>query len=217
MIVRRISNGSQEIGRSVSKALFLTFDDGPDPVSTPRILDILLQEQVPSTFFVVAKKAERERKLLERILADGHAIGNHSLDHAYGAFFGSQQKMNDWVWESESAFSQLLVEPVGFRPPAGIVTPPLKRALKAKGLPLVLWQTRFYDTNFQWTPKKAESSLVEAQAGDIVLLHDRQKLSRLEIFSEALVHYIRTARSQGFTFERLTADLCKKQSLGSEN
>lgn len=198
---------------SRTKELFLTFDDGPDPIGTPRVLDVLLSEQVPATFFVVATQAQKERSLVERLLADGHTIGNHSLDHSYSAFFGSQQKMNDWVWESERAFAEMLVEPVGFRPPAGVVTPPLKKALKAKGLPLILWQTRFFDTQFQWTPKKAESSLVDASAGDIILLHDRQKATRLDLFCEALKHYIHQARDQGFRFERLTVGRCRKQGL----
>lgn len=213
MALKRVNPIPSQVSSTSKKELFLTFDDGPDAFSTPQVLNVLLNEQAPATFFIVAQKAQSERALVERILADGHAIGNHSLDHKYSAFFGSQQKMNDWIWESEKAFAEMLVEPVGFRPPAGVVTPPLKEALKAKGLPLVLWQTRFFDTRFQWTPAKAESSLVEAQGGDIILLHDRQSAKRISQFCEALTHYIRLARSQGFTFERLTAERCRAGSL----
>jgi peptidoglycan-N-acetylglucosamine deacetylase len=211
MIIRNIPES--EASR---KTLYLTFDDGPDAASTPSVLKTLEREQVLATFFVVATKAKAERALLERILADGHSIGNHSLDHGYRAFFASQQKMTDWVWESEQEFANLLVEPVGFRPPAGVVTPPLKRALASKSLPLVLWQTRFFDTTFTWSKGSAERSLRSAKAGDIILLHDRQPASRLDGFCETLEHYIRAARAQGFSFARLTSELCRKQSFVNE-
>src|ERR1035438_8316320 len=60
----------------------LTFDDGPDPVTTPRVLDILHQKQVPATFFVVGERAEQHPELVRRALAEGHLVENHTWSHS---------------------------------------------------------------------------------------------------------------------------------------
>lgn len=65
----------------LKRTIALTFDDGPDPVWTPRLLDLLEREQVPATFFVLGKQVSRQPELARRIVREGHAIGNHTFDH----------------------------------------------------------------------------------------------------------------------------------------
>src|SRR4051812_37880365 len=90
--VRRIREESQN-----SKTLYLTFDDGPNSDGTPEVLEILNQSCVQATFFLVARKAAARRQLVDEIRAQGHTIGNHSLDHRYGSFFSGKSKMLDWI------------------------------------------------------------------------------------------------------------------------
>lgn len=190
-------------------ALFLTFDDGPNPQATPHVLDLLKKHQVTGTFFIIAEKARANRDLIKRIKDEGHTIGNHSLDHKYRTFFSGREVMTKWIQQSEETLRSLEIEAVGFRPPAGVRTPHLFETLEELKIPLIMWQHRFYDTNLKWTVKRALKSLERTSAGDIVLLHDSQKMSRLPGFLETLETYIHMAKQRGFTVRALTADDCQ--------
>jgi peptidoglycan/xylan/chitin deacetylase (PgdA/CDA1 family) len=194
------------------KKIYLTFDDGPSAESTLSVLKVLKDEGVVATFFLVAEKARANPELLQEIITNGHSIGNHSLDHSYRAFFGSKKTMSAWIQASEDVFSKLGIQSVGFRPPAGVVTPPLIQALKDRKEPLVRWNIRFFDTVIPWTKSRALAALAQTQGGSIVLLHDAQSSRRIENFCLTLESYIRAARLKGFEFGSLTAELCRKQS-----
>src|SRR5262245_35293244 len=96
MIVRRLRTPSD---------FFLTFDDGPDPVGTRRVLDVLAKHKALATFFVIAEKADPQ--IIARILDAGHAIGNHSLDHKFRYFFAPTRRLENWIIRSESALAAL--------------------------------------------------------------------------------------------------------------
>ena len=198
---------------SASEAsVFLTFDDGPDPVATPIVLDLLRAAKCRATFFLIAEKAKKSPGLVQRIIDDGHTIGNHSLDHRYEVFFQRSQSMLAWVDASTAALEGLTKTPlVGFRPPAGIVNPKLVSALKFRHIPLVLWNTRFFDTTFDWTPAKAENAAKKLKPGSIVLLHDSAEVSWIKNGSKSLKIFLETAKDRGLHFESLTRDLCLTQ------
>ncbi len=190
------------------RALYLTFDDGPDPRSTPAVLALLKELAVPATFFVITNQALRERALFLEV-ASRHAIGNHSLDHRYSNYFTGQRALTDWVRRSEDLlFSALGHSTVGFRSPAGVRTPPLGRALDELGVPNILWARRFFDTRFHWTEARALRSLARTGPGDIILLHDRQPEDRVPEFLQTLRTYVKEARLQGFEFARLDPAVC---------
>ena len=195
--------------RTNENVLFLTFDDGPNPQSTPRVLDVLKKHDVTATFFIIANKAQAQLALVERIKNEGHAIGNHSLDHAYSAFFSGRATMTEWIQQSVKLLGALGIRPVGFRPPAGVRTPQLYASLEELQIPLIMWQHRFYDTNLKWTLKRALGSLDETKGGDIVLLHDSQRPKRIGGFLETLENYIVEAKRRGFILRAMTADDCR--------
>jgi peptidoglycan/xylan/chitin deacetylase (PgdA/CDA1 family) len=165
-----------------SKSLYLTFDDGPVS-STDDVLKILDRHKIKATFFVVAQTAKKNQAILRNILAAGHSIGNHSLDHSYSHFFKGKQSLLQWIKSSEEEISSLIEGPtVGFRPPAGVRTPELHQALSELQMPLILWRQRFFDTIFPFTFSKARRSLKCVKPGSIILLHDRQDPRRLPLF-----------------------------------
>lgn len=192
-----------------NKTLYLTFDDGPCDL-TPDVLKILRDKKIKATFFVVGRRVKDHLDVFHQIKTDGHTFGNHSLDHLSRHYFTSQTKLLDWIKESEDILvKQLQMESVGFRPPAGICTPPLQRALDQLKIPLILWKRRFYDSVFSWTPEKALKSLEKTEGGDIILLHDRQRPKNREIFLKTLEVYIDQAKVKGFSFESLRRKLCE--------
>jgi peptidoglycan/xylan/chitin deacetylase (PgdA/CDA1 family) len=186
-----------------AQTLYLTFDDGPDPRGTPRVLDLLDEFGVSATFFLIGERAKREPGLVREILARGHTLGNHSPDHRYATYFRGKKKLEAWVEAGERMIAEVAgVATVGFRPPAGIRTPELVRAVERRW-PLILWQTRFYDSIFAPTADRLTRSLGEARSGDIVLFHDSQREANLELFLGALRAYLERARTLSYSFRSL--------------
>lgn len=200
--------------KTSEKTIFLTFDDGPEPGMTEKVMDLLESYGAKGTFFVIAEKAQKYPLLLKEIHARGHAIGNHSLDHLFSRYFSGEKAMLAWVRDSENIIADLLGEKtVGFRPPWGMRTPALKAVLSQLKMPLILWNTRFYDAVFPWTPQKALESLRVAQSGAILLLHDRQPEDRLELFLKALQTYVDAAKKADFKLPCLTREMTENSIL----
>ena len=212
-VVRKIEC---EVSANDLKPLYLTFDDGPDPDSTPEVLDALQERGMKATFFVVAEHARKTPALLARIVNEGHAIGNHSLDHTYRRLFRGKAALKGWVEDAEKILGDLIGKPtIGFRPPNGILTPELKRALNELQMPIVYWNVRFYDTLFAWTEKKALRSLDKTEAGSIVLLHDRQNQDKLPLFLRTFSVYSKHLQQAGFQCRALNRDLIERNALKS--
>ncbi len=196
MIIRKIKNDTNSI--------FLTFDDGPGE-ETMAVLDSLDKFAAKATFFVVAEKIAGHRDVLQEIQRRGHSVGNHSLDHKYSVFFRPRRELLEWVRKSEGTLSDVLgTSSVGFRPPAGVVTPPLKWALAELKIPLILWNRRFYDSVIPWTMGRALRSLDKTHSGDIILLHDNHGPQRLVGFLKTLDAYLAAAQSKGFKFRAIS-------------
>ncbi len=191
------------------RQIFLTFDDGPNDQSTARVLDVLKARSVPATFFIVGQDLRPQLKLVRRMVSEGHALGNHSWDHLYANYFSNEARLSGWVARVNEELRALeLPESVGFRPPAGVVTPPLLKALTALREPLILWNERFFDAVFAWGRARADRSARRLSGGSIVLLHDGQKPERIEGFCATLDHYITSLRARGFEFVPLTREMC---------
>ncbi|MEZ4814369.1 MAG: polysaccharide deacetylase family protein [Bdellovibrionota bacterium] len=185
------------------KAIYITFDDGPDPELTPQVLDLLKEFGAKATFFVVAKKAAAHPEIIARIQKEGHAIGNHSLDHSYAPFFKGYSAMLQWIEESESILKSLNIQSIGFRPPVGIRTPELAAVLRNLNVPLILWQRRAFDTVIKFTSRKASSMAHRSQEGDILLLHDSQKKSWQKDFIKGLQTLIVQLSKKGFFLSQI--------------
>ena len=151
----------------------LTFDDGPTPGSTDRVLDTLGELKVRAAFFVIGRSVRRWPGLVERMHAEGHLVGNHTLDHSH---YGLCRRGGYWkrqVAEADEAIRQVIgVRPTTFRPPMGIKTAHVARAAAAAGHTVVTWTRRAFD-GVRTSPEKIVARLgPTAEGGDILLLHD---------------------------------------------
>lgn len=123
----------------------LTFDDGPNPAWTPRLLDILAGHDVRATFFLVGKFAEAEPALVRRIVAEGHAVGNHSWSHPNLALTAGA-KVHEELKRTSKTIEQIIGKRVRlFRPPYGARRPKVLQLAKAMGLTPVLWNAMTND------------------------------------------------------------------------
>ena len=119
--------------------LAITFDDGPNPAWTPRLLDALGQSSVKATFFLVGSYAQREPMLVRRIVDEGHLIGNHSWSHPNLALTGTA-RVHEELRRTNDALEQITGQPVRyFRPPFGARRPGVLRAARKLGLMPVMW------------------------------------------------------------------------------
>jgi peptidoglycan/xylan/chitin deacetylase (PgdA/CDA1 family) len=152
---------------------YLTFDDGPDPVYTPPLLDLLARHGVRATFFLVGEKIERHPALVKRIAAEGHRLGNHSYSHWSFKNMTTAKKLSeiDNTDRLLSAFDGQAHHPM--RPPHGYVGADILWHFARRKRSFVYWS---YDSlDYQERP---DADLIDGlrrnppRAGDIVLMHD---------------------------------------------
>ncbi len=166
MVLRRTNGGGR-------KVVALTFDDGPWPGQTAKVLDILKAEKVPATFFTVGLRVKREPGLAKRIVAEGHAIGNHTYHHMDVSGLEPDVLRREIKGESDMVRWTTGVTPTWFRPPMGKIDGPAYAAIKAAGLKPVLWTVDPQD----WRKgaeagRIAKSVIAAAKPGSVILLHD---------------------------------------------
>ncbi len=185
--IRQISNNENQV--------FLTFDDGPVKGQTDQVLDLLKGLDVKATFFLIGDRVVEEPSLAKRMREEGHSIGNHSLDHDYRMFFCSEKKIADWIERGRETLEKHLGPTVGFRPPAGVISPPLKRAVQVLDTDVFLWRHRYFDS---FTGLK-KFSVNDVKSGDLLLLHDAiLRGSSLCSHLENLEKLISSLKEKGF-------------------
>jgi peptidoglycan/xylan/chitin deacetylase (PgdA/CDA1 family) len=151
----------------------LTFDDGPDPEVTPRVLDLLDAHGAHGTFFCIADEAARHPDVCREIARRGHAIENHSCSHLPTFAFLGLGGIRRELARAQATLGELSGRPPRFfRPPAGIRSPMLDPVLHEAGLTLVSWTRRGYDTQRTDIDGVTARLARDLAAGDILLLHD---------------------------------------------
>ncbi|UJB68443.1 polysaccharide deacetylase family protein [Acaryochloris sp. 'Moss Beach'] len=178
---------------SDQKVIALTFDDGPWPKTTAKMLDILKEHQVEATFFVVGSNITRFPHLLKRVAKEGHAIGNHSWSHGYHYHSPAlaQQEIKRTAAEIEK---QIGFKTKLFRPPGGYLRNGLVAHARSQKHVTLMWTV---DDTYKGTVDKAINNVLNnASPGGIVLMHDGGDNRQLMI--QALPHIITRLRQQGY-------------------
>ena len=177
------------------KSLYLTFDDGPYPETTPFILDVLGNYKAKATFFCVGENVERHPEIYRQYLDGGHAVGNHAWDHPRGW----ETETNDYL-ENVRKCSKV-VKSTLFRPPYGKMTRSQQKALR-NDYEIIMWTvlSRDYDLNID-----AETCLGKTwkytRPGAIVLFHDSRKT--IDKLKFVLPEYIQRAADSGYIFKTI--------------
>jgi peptidoglycan-N-acetylglucosamine deacetylase len=142
--------GSRVFGRALIAPrrpgeLALTFDDGPNPACTPKLLDVLARHGVHATFFMLGSRAQAQPALVRRLAAEGHLVGNHSWDHPNLAYTGTARVAEE-LRKAKDAIEQASgVEVRYFRPPFGARRPAVFRIARRLGMTTVLWNAMTSD------------------------------------------------------------------------
>ncbi|HVS21415.1 MAG TPA: MtnX-like HAD-IB family phosphatase, partial [Pyrinomonadaceae bacterium] len=158
-------------GRTDTASVSLTFDDGPSE-DTERILDVLSAYKVRATFFMLGRQVELFPEIAQRIVADGHEVGNHSYSHPLYLFRRPGETRQQLERAQEIIASVTGTEPRFARPPYGVRTPAYFAATRRLGLRTVQWDVAGFDWKKRTASQIAERVLREATGGSIILLHD---------------------------------------------
>ena len=156
----------------------LTIDDGPDPVVTPKVLDLLDRHAARATFFCVGEKAQRYPDLCREIVRRGHAVENHSQHHLHHFSLMGPGAMTRELQAAQDTFTAITGQrPLFFRAPAGLRNPFLEPVLRRLGLTLASWSVRGFDTCVGDAARVETSLMHGLRAGAILLLHDGNSAS----------------------------------------
>lgn len=149
--------------------VFLTFDDGPVPEATPWVLDVLKNEGIKATFFCVGENVVKYPEIYQRIIDEGHAIGNHTNNH-----------LNAWKTDAATYLSNIdraneVIDSKLFRPPYGKLTPKLSKSIAAD-YDIVMWDVLSGDFDTNISKEKCLSNVISnSREGSIIVFHDSVK------------------------------------------
>lgn len=184
-----------------SKAVYLTFDDGPIPEATPFILDVLDRYDIKATFFVVGDNVRKYPDIFRDILLRGHRVGNHTYNHIGGLrrtpadYLANTRKAQDIITADPIAASQ----PKLFRPPHGWMRTDQYRTIRKRGYRIIMWDLVTRDYSRRLTAEDVLENVKQyARPGSIITFHDSlRSINKLQkILPEALEWLI----AEGYEF-----------------
>jgi peptidoglycan/xylan/chitin deacetylase (PgdA/CDA1 family) len=154
------------------RSLALTFDDGPDPVRTPLLLDLLAEQGVKATFFLLGKQVDAHPELTARIVAEGHEIGNHTYNHRYLPLARSRRVAAELEATDRAIERATGIKPQLARPPYGGRSPRNVRVFERLAKRLVLWDVNSYDWKGHPADVVVRRVVERTRPGSIILMHD---------------------------------------------
>jgi len=185
---------------TTQKEIFLSFDDGPHPTITPIVLDMLAAHGAKASFFCIGDRVKRFPDIYQRIIDEGHAVGNHSFHHLNG------WKTNDDDYWNDVENAAKVIDSSLFRPPYGRMKGSQARAISAKGLKTIMWTVLSGDYDKKIGPAGcAKRVLNKIEPGFIFLFHDSEKAEKNMLF--ALEKLLEVSKLKGMRCEKINEKL----------
>jgi peptidoglycan/xylan/chitin deacetylase (PgdA/CDA1 family) len=180
----------------------ITFDDGPNPEFTPKILKLLKPHGAKATFFCIGQQIEDHPDILKQILADGHSIGNHTYSHSRAFGFFGTEKVKGELMRTQSIVKKLTgLEMNLYRPAFGVTNPQIEKAVQHLGLHCIGWSVRSLDTTARSEKTVLNRVTSKISKGDIILLHDTSEKTIAVL--ERLLVFLRQKNLQSVPVEQL--------------
>jgi peptidoglycan/xylan/chitin deacetylase (PgdA/CDA1 family) len=191
------------------KDLYLTFDDGPTPVITLKVLDILDTYSAKATFFCIGRNVERYPEIYEEILKRGHAVGNHTYSHLKGWITGSKEYFNDIKLAGSFIKSNL------FRPPYGKIKRTQLKHLRHY-YNIIMWDVMSFDFRQSVSKKKCLSLVLNnVRPGSIIVFHDSIKAEENMFY--ALPKTLKYFNKQNYSFKSIPDKLIHHSRIFKEH
>lgn len=186
--------------RTKIREVALTFDDGPTEF-TPKFLDLLKENEVKATFFCIGKQIEKYPETFQRIIAEGHTVGNHTLSHSNNTGFLSTSKMTEEIERCDEVMLKTgNIKTNLYRPPFGVTNPNIAKAIKKTGKKSIGWNVRSLDTITEDEKKIYQKVTKNLKKGSIVLLHDTSQKT-YHVLEDLLV-FLKQKNYSTFTIDK---------------
>ena len=196
VIVLRLNFFLSATCKTKESGVLFTFDDGPHPVNTPKILDALKAQQVKAIFFVIGEKAEKNPEIIQRIIDEGHLIGNHTFSHPPLFALMSGNKVKTEMVKCQMVLkNQFNLNQTYFRPPIGYTNPIIARQVRELKMPVMGWTFRSWDTVLKNPNALMKRSKKGLKPGNILLFHDT-----LDQTASMLPQLLEASKDKGLNF-----------------
>lgn len=180
-----------------NRAICLTFDDGPDPLYTPKILSLLAEYNVKATFFVMGESVEKFPHVVEQMVSAGHAIGNHTYSHRHPWIMTSARAIDEVAQTTHIIKTITGIAPRWFRPPFGRLRGAMRQQAHMEQMTTILWSHSIIDWGPLGTCARISQRLDQIQAGDIVLMHDgKREHNHPEIIVQCLPEFLGSLKAK---------------------
>lgn len=184
-----------------NKKIALTFDDGPSEF-TLEVLELLKKYNAKATFFCIGKNIETHPEILQKVIDEGHLVGNHSYSHSKFFDFYNAKKIKDELQKTDKLLEKFTSKKIHFfRPPYGVTTPSIRRALKITGHKTIGWNIRSLDGGTKNQKLIFNRIIKQVSPGGIVLLHDTGSHSVLVL--EQFLQFLQQNNYQVISIEEL--------------
>lgn len=182
--------------QNLSSKVVLTFDDGPHPTETLKVLDVLDEHNIKALFFLIGKNVLAHPKLAKEIVKRGHQVGIHSQNHEWSFGFLIGNKIQNEIQDCQTEIEKVTgIKTTFFRPPFGVTNPNVAHVVKKLGLQTVGWNVRTFDTVAKNSSALISKVTKSVNSNSIILLHDR-----VELTTQALPQIIEKVNGMGFAF-----------------
>ena len=189
------------LGNKDKKYLYLTFDEGYEAGYTSKILDTLKENKVPATFFITAHYVNTEPELVERMIKEGHIVGNHTVNHKCLPEISDEEIKKEVIQLHQVIYEKFNYEMKYIRPPKGEFSERSLQTTNSLGYKNVMWSFAYQDWNEDKQPseEEAKKKIIENfQNGEIILLHGNSKTN-----TNVLETLIKEARNMEYEFKSL--------------
>lgn len=185
--------------------IYLTFDDGPTPEITEWVLKLLKEQDIKATFFCIGNNIEKYPDIFQKVLQEGHAIGNHTYNHLKGW----KTAKEDYI-ENTKSCERIIKEYTKdsdrrsklFRPPYGKIKFSQAKILRQLGYKIVMWDVISVDYDKNISPKKCLKNVIKnTTSGSVIVFHD--SIKAFDNLKFALPEAIRYLKNKGFVFDRI--------------
>lgn len=184
--------------------LYLTFDDGPHPDTTRALLDLLDQEQVKATFFVLGSRAQAYPELICEIARRGHCIGNHSFNHQFLPSLSTRGIEREIANTNESIKQATGNEPTLFRPPYGLIDSRASRMVQERNMKTVYWGAVSEDWLAIGDSRVIGRTMSRVKHGSLIVLHEGKRIAKQTL--SATREIIKQSKRKGYRFKTIALE-----------
>jgi peptidoglycan/xylan/chitin deacetylase (PgdA/CDA1 family) len=188
---------------NTENSIYLTFDDGPTPEITERVLEILDNHHIKATFFCIGDNVRKHPEIVQKIISKQHSLGNHTYSHLKGW----KTSTKSYISNTEACEIKLnslfkIRNSKLFRPPYGKITPWQSYKLRKLGYKIIMWDVLSKDYDASISAEKCYENVIKnVSSGSIIVFHDSNKAK--ENILNSLEKAIETLKNKGFNFEKI--------------